>query len=76
MSEEWVHISCHTVLEAVHRAIETTFNYNISVGGDFGQDEGRGECGMGNDDWAVVVWPNGTAILSVRKFDNERYLNS
>ena len=76
MSEEWVHIPCHTLLEAVTRAADTTGNSTVSFAGDFGQDEGRGECGMGNDDWAIVVWPNGTAILSVRKFDNERYLNS
>lgn len=72
----WVHIACHTMLEAVNRAIETTGNFHVSFLGDFGQDEGVGEVGMGNDDYAIVVWPNGTAILTVEEEANRRYLEA
>lgn len=72
--EQWVSIPCHTLCDAVKRAIETTGNWSVSFSGDFGQDEGANETGMGNDDFAIIVWPNGTAILTVREKDNERYL--
>lgn len=73
-TESWVSIPCHTLLEAVHRGIETTGKWEVSFSGDFGQDEGGGEVGMGNDDYSIVVWPNGTAILTVRESDNRKYL--
>jgi hypothetical protein len=74
--ESRVQIACHTLLEAVHRGIETTGNWEVSFSGDFGQDEGSGEVGMGNDDYCIVVWPNGTAILTVRESDNLKYLKA
>jgi hypothetical protein len=70
----WVSIPCHTLFEAVSRAIETTGCYEVSFSGDFGQDEGQKEIGMGNDKYAIVVWPNGTAILTISETDNVRYL--
>lgn len=73
-TESWVSIPCHTLLDAVHRAIEITRNWEVSFFGDF--DEGDGEVGMGNDDYIIVVWPNGTAILTVRAADNRKYLEA
>lgn len=72
---DWVEIPCHNLLEAVNRAYATTGNARVSLaGGDYGQDEALGEVGMGNDDYSIVVWPNGTALLTVRKIDNARFL--
>lgn len=58
-------IECATLLDAVRRGIELTGNYEVSFSGDFGQDEGAEEVGMGNDDYSIVVRPNGTALLTI-----------
>lgn len=72
---EWVFIPCHTALEAVTRGVDTTGNRFLEYGGgDYGQDEGEKELGLGNEDFTVNIWPNGTAILAVRRADNDRYL--
>jgi len=71
-----VRIAFHTLQEASQRAIQATGNYVVSLSGDYGQDEDQGETGLGNDDYSIVVWPNGTAVLTLRRSDNDAYLEN
>lgn len=60
-------IAFPTVLEAIERGVaETGDSSPLSFDGDFGHDEGKGQFGMGNDSFSIVVWPNGTARLSYK----------
>lgn len=71
----WVTIPLKNLGEAIDRAVATTGNWNVTLGGDCGQD-GDDDAGMSNDDFTILVWANGTAMLTVRVSDNERYLKA
>lgn len=66
MSDKVFKLSCETLLQAVRIALNVTGDYTeMRIAGDFGQDEGKGEFGMGNDSFSIVAHANGTATLSL-----------
>lgn len=64
MSDKVFKLSCGSLLQAVRIGLNVTGdNTEMRIAGDFGQGEGKGEFGMGNDSFSIVVHANGTATL-------------
>lgn len=53
-----------TAAEALQYA-RTLTNAPLRFDGDFGQDEGAGEFGLGNDDLAIVFRADGSALVVI-----------
>lgn len=64
MSDKVFKLPCKSLLQAVGIGLNVTGDYTeMRIAGDFGQDEGKGEFGMGNDSFSMVVHADGTATL-------------
>lgn len=66
MDDNVLVMSCDSLLEALRIGIKIAGgSTEMRVGGDFGQDEGAGDLGIGNDSFSVVAHANGRATLCV-----------
>lgn len=64
MSDTVFKLPCKSLLQAVNIGLNVTGDYTkMRIAGDFGQDEGKGEFGMGNDSFSIVVSADGNATL-------------
>lgn len=67
--DDVVLMSFPTPQAAAWAATEATNTNDVHFDGDFGQDEGEGEWGFGNDVWSVVAHADGSATLAIpRKY--------
>ena len=75
MSDTVFKLPCKSLLQAVRIGLNVTGDYTeMQIVGDFGQDEGKGEFGMGNDGFSIVAHANGTATLFLEEDDVYVYL--
>lgn len=68
-------LPCKSLLQAVRIGRNVTGGYpEMRIDGDFGQDEGKGEFGMGNVHFSIVAHASGTATLFLNEDDVYAYL--
>lgn len=68
MHDKSFKLPCKSLLQAVNIALNVTGDYTeVRIAGDFGQDEGKDEFGMGNDSFSIVAHASGTATLFLNR---------